>query len=167
MKRRGYTLIEMVLVMFLLILVSFFVFTATSMGSSAYLRLNAWQERTSDLRIGLSYIDVKVRSNDALGQMSIQPDPFTGADALVFSRVVDDQLYRTWIYVHEGYLFELFVPEKAVVSPEMGNRIARVDRLELKRSGSDLLTVTVSRKSGDTIQKRSRTIRMNSEVMTP
>jgi len=39
MTRGGYTLVEMVLVMFLLVLVAAFVFSLTGAGSAAYLRL--------------------------------------------------------------------------------------------------------------------------------
>lgn len=167
MKRRGYTLIEMVLVLFLLIIVSFFVFTLTGIGSSAYLRLTDWQNRTADLRIGLSYIDVKVRSHDAAGAIAIRPDPFSGNDALIISRRVADETYLTWIYVYDGSLFELFVREDAAVSPAMGSKIADVSSLSLSMPEPDRLHVTLISGSADTARSRSRTIRLNSKGEIP
>ena len=167
MKRQGYTLIEMVLVMFLLILVSFFVFTVTGIGSSADLRLSDWQRQTSDLRVGISYIDVKTRSHDAADMISIQPDPFSGADALVISSEIAGQTYLTWIYIHDGHLCELFIRAGGAATPEMGNRIARIDELALDISGGTLLQVTLSRHNGGQLQKRTRSIKLNSEVSRP
>lgn len=158
MRRQGYTLIEMVLVLFLLILVSFFVFTVTGIGSSAYLRLTDWQNRTSDLRIGLSYIDVKVRSHDTAGMIGVRPDPFNGDDALVITRLIGDERYLIWIYVYDGHLYELFVPENADVTPEMGNRIAGADALRVSMPNSRQLDVTLVRRLGEEEQSRSRSI---------
>ena len=165
MRRSGYTLVEMVLVMFLLMLVSFYVFSVTGLGSSAYLRLHDWQRQTSDLRIGISYIDVKTRSHDEADAISIRPDPFSGADALVISRDIGSQRYLTWIYVYDGYLYELFIREQGSATPEMGNRIARMDRLEVSMAGSGSLRITLHRQNGASLQTRSRVIRLNSGVI--
>ena len=167
MSRRGYTLIEMVLVMFLLILVSFYVFTLTGVGSSAYLRLTDWQNRTSNLRIGLSYIDVKVRSNDMADRIEIRPDPFSSNDALVIRRPVGEETYLTWIYVYDGCLYELFVRENAAVTPEMGNKITDADALQLSLPAPRLLRVTLVSGSGDEIRSRTRTIGLNSGGVGP
>lgn len=167
MNQRGYTLIEMVLVLFLLILVSFFVFTLTGIGSSAYLRLTDWQNRTADLRIGLSYIDVKVRSHDAAGAIAIRPDPFSGNDALVISRSVGEETYLTWIYVYDGSLFELFVRSDASVNPAMGSKITDASSFSVSTPAQDQLCVTLVCGSGETAQSRSRTIRLNSKGGIP
>jgi hypothetical protein len=167
MNRRGYTLIEMVLVMFLLILVSFYVFTLTGVGSAAYLRLTDWQNRTADLRIGLSYIDVKVRSNDMADRIEIRPDPFSGNDALVMIRPVGEELFLTWIYVHDGCLYELFVRENAVVTPEMGNKIADVQTMQLSMPTPRQIHVTLVSGSEEMARSRSRAIGLNSGGVGP
>ncbi|MDW7657023.1 MAG: DUF4860 domain-containing protein [Bacillota bacterium] len=167
MRRRGYTLIEMVLVMFLLILVSFYVFTLTGVGSSAWLRLTDWQNSTSDLRIGISYIDVKVRSHDVAGRIDIRPDPFSGNDALVISRPVGEETFLTWIYIHDGSLYELFVRENAAVTPEMGNKIADIQTMQLSMPSPRQLSVTLVNGSGEMARSRTRTIGLNSGGVGP
>ncbi|MEA4889481.1 MAG: DUF4860 domain-containing protein [Clostridiaceae bacterium] len=166
-RRQGYTLIELVLVMFLLILIAFYVFTLTGIGSQTYLRLNAKQNETSDLRIGLSYINVQVRKHDAADALSIRKDPFEGGPALVVSQVLDGETYLTWIYIHDGYLCELFVADQAKVTPEMASKIAAADELHLESGGSDALKVTLVRYSDNGAEERSRVISLKSGGISP
>ena len=84
MKRRGgYTLIELVLVLMLLVLVASVVVTLAGTGSRTYLNMTAKQVQTADLRIALSYLDVQSRKNDARDAWAVRPDPFEGHPALV------------------------------------------------------------------------------------
>ena len=138
MTRGGYTLIEMVLVMFLLVLVAAFVFSLTGAGSTAYLRLQEQQDLSADLRTGLSYIDVKIRSHDA-----------------------------PWFYSQGGYLGERFIPGQTAFKPELGSRIAAADVLEVGFSDRQKLLVTLTRQTGDKALTRSRTILLRSGGETP
>jgi prepilin-type N-terminal cleavage/methylation domain-containing protein len=161
--KRGYSLIELVLVMFLLVLVAFYVFSVTGIGSQAYLRLTERQNLTADLRIGLSYLDVKIKTNDRSGAVSIRPDPFTGQTALLIGHEIDGQPYQTWIYLYDGALYELFVSERATVNPAMGNRIVAMDALQLDQPAGNLIRVTLVRGTGQEARTRTRTIGLRSD----
>jgi prepilin-type N-terminal cleavage/methylation domain-containing protein len=167
MTRRGYTLIEMVLVMFLLVLVASLVFSLTGAGATAYLRLQQKQDLAADLRTGLSYLDVKIRSHDAAGQIWSDQRPDNGEAALVLRRTAADAPYVTWIFIHEGYLCELFIPERAAFSPGLGSRIAAADRLDIRFADERQLTVTLSRQTDDGTLSRSRTILLRSGGLLP
>lgn len=160
MNKSGYSLIEMVLVMLLLIFVSFYVFTLTETGSTAYLRLTRRQQETADLRTGLSYLDVKLKSNDTDGLVTITADPFSGQPALLINQPIGDELYYTWIYVYDNTLYELFTREGAQVSPLMGNKIARAGQLELEMAGPQLLRVSLTGSDGPGAEVRTRLIRL-------
>lgn len=148
MKRRnGYTLIELVLVLMLLILVSAAVFTMACAGSRTYLRLAAKQAQSSDLRTGLSYLDVQIRKHDAQAALAIKPDPFSGQPALVIEQQIEGQDYLTWIYLHDGYLCELFVTKGIKLTPDMGSKIVPMDGLALKALSNDALQVTLTRQA--------------------
>jgi prepilin-type N-terminal cleavage/methylation domain-containing protein len=167
MRKHGYTLIELVLVLFLLVLVAFFVFSVTGIGSQAFLRLNSWQERTTDLRIGLSYIDVKVHSYDQVNALTIGKSPFDSTDALMMKKEIEGQTYITWIYVWDGYLTELFVSEGTELTPQMGSRIARAESLVLQKPEASVLRVTLTCVSRDTRVSRSRNLVLRSEEISP
>lgn len=166
-RRRGYTLIELVLVMFLLILIAFYVFTLTGTGSQTYLRLTAKQSLTADLRIGVSYLNVQIRKHDQQDALSIRPDPFDGRPALVISQELEQQTYLTWIYIYDGYLCELFVAENAAVTPEMASRIVPADELVLTPLAGDALRVGLVRRTDQGREERFRTVGLRSGGIGP
>jgi type II secretory pathway pseudopilin PulG len=148
MKRRnGYTLIELVLVLLLLILIAAVVFTLAGVGSDTYLRLAAKQAQATDLRTGLSYLDVQIRKHDTRGALAIRPDPFAGKPALVIRQQIEGKDYLTWIYLYQGSLCELFVASGAKVTPDMGSLIVPMDDLQIEGVGDDAVRVTLSRQA--------------------
>lgn len=162
-RRNGYTLIELVLVLALLVLIAIFVFVLTGSGSQAYLRLTAGQNQDSDLRIGLSYINVKLRGYDGQGMIDVQPDPFGGSPSLLLTREIEGETYLTWIYVREGYLCELFLAESTTPVPEMATRIVAADSLTLISRPDGALQVILTRDGAATAGQRSRTITLRSK----
>ena len=148
-NRRGYTLIELVLVLFLLILIALSVFSLTGIGSRTYLRLTDKQTIAADLRIGISYFDVKLRQNDAAASIFVLDPPYAvdqiNGKVLLIERLIDDRLYNLWIYQYDGYLCEILLEQGAVFLPEMGSRIVRIDRLEFDIVADDALRVSLSR----------------------
>lgn len=167
-RRRGYTLIELVLVLMLLVLVAAMVFTLAGTGSQSYLRLMAKQSQAADLRTALSYLDVQLRKHDELGAVAIQPDPFSGGPALLMILDADGQDFLTWIYLSDGYLCELTAASGTPVTAAMGSRIAPVDDLDLEPLGDDAIRVTLTRQSpGQAIIRGSRTVAMQAGGIAP
>lgn len=140
-QRNGYTLIELVLVLFLLILVAGSVFTLAVSGSRSYLRLENNQRRNSDMRIGLSYLDVKLRQNDRQGALEVTNFPGSDQSALRIGITIGDELYYTWIYVYDGYLREMFVPAVREFSPELGSKIIPAKAISFSRPADDALQI--------------------------
>jgi prepilin-type N-terminal cleavage/methylation domain-containing protein len=167
-RRRGYTLVELVLVLMLLVLVASVVFSLAGTGSRTYLRLTAKQSQAADLRTGLSYLDVQVRKHDAKGALSIRPDPFAGQPALVISQVFDGKTYLTWIYLRDGFLCELLVAEDAVVTSAMGSRIVQMDALKLDVLADGSLRADLSRQAeGQAEIRGSRIISLHAGGISP
>jgi hypothetical protein len=152
-RRGGYTLIELVLVLFLLVLVASSVFVLAASGSRAFLRLSARLGEDADLRTGLSYLDVQIHKHDSQNALSIRPAPFgesgsSGIDqALVITQEIEGSTYLTWIYIQDGYLCELFVEEGIAVNPDMGSRIVKMDGLQLRRVSPDAMQIVLVRQT--------------------
>lgn len=158
-RRRGYTLIELVLVLMLLVLVSGVVFILAASGSQTYLRLAEKQNQSTDLRTGLSYLDVQIRKHDTQGALSIRSGPFDSQPSLVISQEISGQLYLTYIYLHDGYLCELFVADDTVITDGMGSRIAAINSMQFDTLADGSIQITLSRQSGDqALISGSRTI---------
>lgn len=148
MKRRGgYTTIELVLVLMLLTFVAVSVFLLTDSGSAAYTRLSASRETASDLRIALSYIDVRLKKIDGNGSVRVQPAPFGGGQALVLAQRIEGSDYETMLYVDRGMLRELFVRKSLAVTADMASEIARADSLDVHFISDSLLALTLARGS--------------------
>ncbi len=167
MKRHGYVLAELVVVLFLLILISVFVFLLTESGSQTYLRLLGQQNRASDLRIGLAYLDVQVKRHDQTDGLLIMDRPDQTGQALVFARQAESGRYLTWMYVHDGYLCELTLAQERTFSPEGGSRIAAVDHMHLQELAADRLRVTLLREGPQEVQEASRTLLLRSQGALP
>jgi prepilin-type N-terminal cleavage/methylation domain-containing protein len=149
MKRHGYTLIELVLVMFLLVLVAFFVFTLAGAGSQAFLRLSESQRQQAELRIAVSYLDVKIKKADHENGLSIKPNPYDASQsALRLTESINGIEYLTWIFWRDGKLQELVVDANATLTPEMGTPIATLAAIQLKSLSPHLLQVTVTADPG-------------------
>lgn len=142
-SRRGYAGIEVVLVMLLLFAVSFLIFATVSAGSKAYLNLSESQKRDADLRVGLSFIDVKLKKNDVAGSVQIVDNPFGSGKAIRILSRSENQSFSTWIYCRDGGLFELFLRADAVPSADTASRIAQIDSMDITREGTGLLQVVL------------------------
>lgn len=144
MNRRGYTQIEVFLVMLLLCAVSFLVFATVSASSRAYAGLSARQEREAALRVGFSFLDVKIRKNDWAGAVRVDANPFASGDALVIRSESEGHWFETWIYCLDGGLFELFTRAGTPLQHAAANRIAAIDRLSLESGTDGLLAVELA-----------------------
>jgi len=142
--RRGYTLIELVLVMLLLTFVAVSVFLLTGAGSSAYARLSGNRGRASDLRIALSYIDVRMKKADGIGDIAVVSAPFGAGQALLLSQNIETTDFETYIYVDDGILKELFIEKGQPATRDMASDIARADNLQVRRESDNLMVVILS-----------------------
>lgn len=174
--KKGYTLIELVLVLFLLIFIAMSVFSLTGVGSEAFLRLSRSQAIQSDLRIGLSYLDVKLRQHNTIDAIALESPPFSfetagseliSDEAVRISRMIDGATYELWIYHYNGYLYELLTEPGSLVKPDMGTRIVRTDTFNLVSVADDALTFTLSLvdEQGQ-IHERRRTVTLRTGDLT-
>jgi prepilin-type N-terminal cleavage/methylation domain-containing protein len=143
-SRKGYTLIELVLVLLLLTFVAVAVFLLTDVGSAAYARIYANRDQSADLRIGLSYLDVRLKKIDGVGTVEIRPAPFGGGQALVLTQEIEGDVYETQLYVEAGMLKELFSRKGLEVNADMAAEIARADKMEVRFAGKQLLVLTLT-----------------------
>ncbi len=149
MNRRGYANIEVFLVMVLLFAVSFLIFATVSAGSEAYFNLSERQDRDAALRIGLSFLDVKLRKNDAEGAVRITGNPFGQGEALVIRSETGNQAFDTWIYCLDGGLYELFSRADTKPQHAAASRIAAIDQMEIEVQDAQVLSIALTRLSNE------------------
>ena len=105
-NNKGNSLIELIMVMMLLALFGVTIYTLIYSGSRTQQKIH--QDKTSqvDARIGLNYVDVKLRQNDAQGKIEIVVNPMTGENAILIKERTFGEEYDTWIYFYNGELLE-------------------------------------------------------------
>lgn len=169
--RQGYTLIELVLVLFLLVFIAMAVFSLIGIGSQTYARMVEKQEVQADLRVGLSYLDVRMKQHDVTGAVNVAESPFSnhseGKPALKIQRSFGDTVYILWIYEYDGYLCELLTRPDADIAADMGSRIVAMDQVFFDKLDDDTLQVRMSRSSDSgvlTTQIRTFTLRSEGGV---
>lgn len=150
-SRSGYSLVELVLVMMLLVLVASLVFSLTAAGSRAWMRITEAGERRSELRTAMSYIDVQLKKSDSIDSISVRAAPNGSGTALRLVREIknptipDFDQSETWIYVQDGQLYELHTLPGMPLQDAMitGQPLVAVDGWDIRVVSDELIEITL------------------------
>lgn len=129
---------EVLAVFVLLLLLGISIFTLASSGAAAYRRTERTRMVQGELRIAMSFLQMKVRQSDAAGAIYLAPNPVNGTTALVLSETIEGIAYETWIYHDAGVLREALILAGDPVDNTVSFDIAHVDEVTL--STNDLGT---------------------------
>ena len=125
-------------------------FLVILLGANVYRGVASGLAQTDNSRTALLYVTEKLRQNDTEGAVAL--GTLDGTEALVIERGYPDGDYRTYIYFHDGYLRELFVPAGQAAAPEDGQPLLELAEMEISREGTGW-RVTASGEDG-----RSRSV---------
>ena len=126
-SQKGSTLIELIMVMFLLII--FGASTSILIYSGGRAQENILSERNSqiDARIVLSYLNMFIRQNDVAGKILIQENNITGDNSIVIQVREETFGYDVWIFWAEGFIYEAITDPGEYPDLWLSERIAEVD----------------------------------------
>ena len=128
-NKKGYTLVELMFVMVLLLLFGILTFELVVSGSNAYKNVIRGRNTASELRVALSYMDMRLRQNDEAGLIRVDKNPLNQGDALVITEEYEGDIYETWIYCDEGKLREAIVKKGETPDNSISTEVADIDRL--------------------------------------
>lgn len=94
-------------------------------GAKAYRGLTQRDQAAFDRRSCVQYIATRVRQGDIDGCVAVEP--FWGVDCLALT----EGNFTTQVYCYDGWLMELYAGTGADLEPQAGERIMRLDSLEL------------------------------------
>jgi len=106
-------------------------FSVIMLGALAYRNISGASREGEDERGCLSYIWTVIKNND--NAKNVYVGDFNGAPALYFEEELNDTVYQTVIYHHEGWIYELFAMDAYGFSPDSGSRIIEVGDLRFER----------------------------------
>ena len=135
---------------FVFVLLGLFALMSTLMvllGAQMYRGTVARSAADNDRRVLSAYVRSMVRAQDADRALSVE-QPAAGVTALAMPEEIDGRQYVTWLYCHEGSLYELFTEAAYTFDPEAGTPICPADGFEPTIDGG-LLTVRVTDAGGE------------------
>jgi len=131
-------------------------------GVRMYRSVSGAADANYALRASISYVFGKIRALDAAGFLSAERHG--GLDVLVLSETIEGELYKTYIYVYNGQLCELFTDEYFAFDPEAGTPLVELSRFSFELEENALL-MTATAKSGET--RSARTMFRAAKGVTP
>ena len=105
-SRRGYSLVELTLVMLILAIFALTIVTLLQSGASAYENIISNRNDMVDARIAMSYINVRLQQNDGINAVFVRTNPINGAESIVIRENYNDRYYDSWIFFFDGELRE-------------------------------------------------------------
>lgn len=127
----GFTSIELAMGMLLLIIFGAIVFILAGSGSTAYEKIVDQKNVNSEYRVATSYLQTKIRQNDAEEGIMVVSDPELGSVVVKVKEQNGEFPIETWIYVSDGYLKEVSLFEGVDFDDDFGFEIAEIDAFQL------------------------------------
>lgn len=115
-------------------------------GAGIYRRLTERNGAAFDQRTCLQYLATKVRQ--ASDPAAVSVSDFGDGDCLVITEEIDGELFWTRVYCYDGWMMELFTIAEESFEPVDGEKILKIQELELIREGN-LLRIRMRIPSGE------------------
>lgn len=101
------------------------------MGASAYEALVDQAEAAYHRRTALQYVTTRVRQAE-----SVKIGVLEDCEALILAETLEDEVYTTHIYCHEGWLRELYAVPGAKLPPQAGEALLELKHFSLEQEGN-------------------------------
>ena len=121
-------------------------------GAKAYRAVTQRDNAAFDGRTAAQYISTRVHQGDERGMLSA--GELDGCSALILTEDVEGVIYRTFVYVYEGYLCELFTAESSGLGAADGEKLFPLESLTFSEKNGVIVaalpdsTLTFALRSG-------------------
>jgi len=124
-NKKGNTLVELIMVMAILTLFGVTIFVLISTGSDTQKSIISKKDAQVNARIALSYVNVRIRQNDKLGNIEVLPNSVNGNDSIFIKDFEYGQ--SLWIFWDNGCLYEQMTSEGETVGLNKAYYIADIE----------------------------------------
>lgn len=138
--------VESVAVMLVLILFAAAVFVVIGAGAAAFEGIIDRKTNTEAARVAYSYINMKIKQNDAASLIDVVPTDFGGALRI---ELPDDE-YVTYIFFADDTLYECIARKDAQPRVEAANNITKLGGFGISRDGQSIRITCVCGRGGKT-----------------
>ncbi len=137
-------------IIFTLMLFSVYTFSALFLaiiGVDVYERNVQSSNENYNIRTSVLYLTEKIRQNETNGTVRI--DDTYSSQAIVLSQEINEKIYETWVYIENGYLCEVLVPEGYEVAENSGQQIMPMSEFKFSLEENGLLNIEVLDEDGN------------------
>ena len=131
---------EFIFIMLLYLFIVVLSVMIISLGKNIYDNINEDRNTNYELRVSLSYIANKIRQSDKNGAVEIKE--LHGVNALVINEVYVEENYQTWIYFHDGAIYEMFIDEETSFDLTDGMKVVEADLFNIEEINHNLYKFT-------------------------
>ncbi|MDF2631937.1 MAG: hypothetical protein K0Q85_533 [Caproiciproducens sp.] len=104
-------------------------------GANVYRDIVGEMNANNETRASLSYVSNKVRAADS---RDVSVEKIDGQDTLVIHSANNGSDYKTYIYLHDGYLMELFTKAENGFTAGDGDKITPVSAFIMIKNDNEL-----------------------------
>lgn len=155
MKQEKHFIVD---VLFVLALFGVFAVSAlvlVTIGADVYQHTVQDMTGNYETRTAVSYLTEKIRQNDIAspdGENTAYLTTLDGEPALMLTQDIDGDTYSTYLYLHRGYLKELFIKQDSSVggnSLDAGVKIIELESFQPEQITPQLLSIAMTTKQGE------------------
>ncbi len=152
MNRRRNISVESIMVILLLIILAVSISVLIFEGSLTYRKILTNKNNEENIRIALSYVNMRVKQNDLSNYITVDEDAFEGSDVLTIDHHDAEEGLMSYIYWKDGYLWECYTdgPLDHNLSSEI-IPLAGID-FEMSDEGQYITTTVMAMNNQDEIQ---------------
>ena len=142
-KHYGKARIESILVMLVLVVFSISTYTLVVSTASSYDKNHKDMLAKDNLRLALSYIDLKVKQSGKKGVYLIEK-AIDNKDVIVVEDEIKGEIYQNVIYFKDGFLKEMLIKKGTDLDEVEGFEIAKIEDMTFSKTGSDLINDSIT-----------------------
>ena len=145
-------------VLFVLALFGVFAISAlvlVTIGADVYQHTVQDMTDNYETRTAVSYLTEKIHQNDIIstdGESNACITTLNGTPALMLSQEINEEVYSTYLYLHDGYLKELFMQQNNSLGGnalEAGVNIMELDSFQIEQVSPRLLAIDMATTQGE------------------
>lgn len=139
MNRRIHVSVESIMVTLLLIMFAVAISVLIFEGSSTYRSIIDSRHEEENIRIALSYVNMRVKQNDVGGNIYVDDKLLPDSNVLVIHHYGEEEGLLSYIYYLDGYLYECYTD--GPLDQELSTAIIPINNLYFDKDSDRFITV--------------------------
>lgn len=147
MNRKIHVSVESIMVILLMIVFAISISILIFHGSVTYRNIIDGKTEEENIRIALSYVNMRIKQNDIAHNILIDEDAFNGEDLLTIYHSDEEDGLHSYIYYKDGYLWECYTDGD--LDHSLSTEIIAIKGIEFALEEENKILTTVHYRNND------------------